>query len=158
MLRGPGLPAYLVLALLLITGSPCARSQEVVHGADSLFVAPTLKIAWAVQKGANEESTFVLLRIANSAGRYRQVSLDGVDLFSTKRKILVSARPLPASLDLTVPRSSFAEYPSCEIHLYREAADQSPSLTVYYLGVPDTTPEFAAAQDAQAYLAKMVEK
>jgi len=158
MLRGPGLPAYLALALLLIAGSPCARSQEVVHGADSLFVAPALKIAWAVQRGANEESTLVLLRIANSAGRYRQVSLDGVEPFSKKRKILVSVRPLPASIELTVPRSSFTEYPSCEIHLYREAAGQSPSLTVYYLGVPDTTPEFATAQDAQAYLAKMFEK
>ena len=159
MRRGLGVPAYLALALLLITGRPCAWSQEVVHGADSLFVAPTLKVAWAVQKGVNEESTFVLLRITNSAGRYRQVRLDGVDPFSKKRKVLVSARPLPASIELTVPRSTFAEYPSCEIHLYREAADdQPPSLTVYYLGVPDTTPEFSTAQDAQTYLAKMVEK
>jgi hypothetical protein len=158
MLRGPGLPAYLALALLLIAGRPCAWSQEVVHGADSVFVAPTVKIAWAIQKGANEESTFVLLQIANSTGHYRQVRLDGVDPFSKKRKVLVSARLLAASIELTVPRSSFAEYPSCEIHLYREAADQSPSLTVYYLGVPDTTPEFATAQDAQTYLAKMFEK
>jgi hypothetical protein len=159
MLRGLWCPAYVTLALLLIAASPCARSQEVVHGADSLFVAPTVRIAWAVQKGASEESTFVLLRIVNTDGRYRQVRLDGVDPFSKNRKVLVTARPLLASIDLTVPRSSFGEYPSCEIHLYREdAGDQAPSLTVYYLGVPDTTPEFATAQDAQAYLAKMVEK
>jgi len=31
-----------------------------------------------------------------------------------------------------------------------------PSLTIYYLGVPDTTPEFKTAQDAEAYLAKML--
>jgi hypothetical protein len=159
MLRGRWRPAYLALALLLIAGSPSTRSQEVIHGADSLFAAPTVKIAWAVQKGASEETTVVLLRIVNSAGRYRQVRLDGVDPFSRNRKVLVSARPLAGSIDLTVPRSSFAEYPSCEIHLFREdAGDQASSLTVYYLGVPDTTPEFATAKDARAYLAEMVEK
>jgi hypothetical protein len=151
--------AYLVLLLLLTVGAPRAWSQEIVHGADSVFVAPTVKVVWVVQKGPNEETSFVLLRIVNSAGRYRRVRLDGVDPFSKNRKVLVSARPLPTSIDLTVPRSSFAEYPSCEIQLYHDdESHQSPSLTVYYLGVPDTTPEFATAHDAQAYLAKMVGK
>jgi len=60
-----------------------------------------------------------------------------------------------------VPRSSFADFPSCEIHLYaRDPAppDEAPTLTVYYLGVPDTTPEFASAQQAQAYLHKVLGK
>ena len=159
MLRGLKLAAYLTLPLLPIVGSPCAQSQEVIHGADSLFVAPSVKIAWAIQKGASEETTFVVLRIVNSAGRYRRVRLDGVDPFSKNRKVLVSVRPLSTSIDLTVPRSSFGEYPSCEIHLFREdPGNQAPSLTVYYLSVPDTTPEFSSARDAQDYLAKMVEK
>jgi hypothetical protein len=36
--------------------------------------------------------------------------------------------------------------------------DEAPSLTVYYLGVPDTTPEFASAREAQAYLLEVVGK
>ena len=161
MLRHLGSVRYLPLALLLMAGNPWAHAEEVVHGADSLFVAPTVKIAWAVHKGAIEEATFVILRIVNSAVQYRRVQLDGVDPFSKTRKVLVSARPLAASIDLTVPRSGFAEFPSCEIHFYgRDAApnDETPSLTVYYLGVPDTTPEFANAQEAQAYLLKVVGK
>jgi hypothetical protein len=161
VLRHLGSTAYLALALLLAAGNSCAHAQEVVHGADSLFVAPTVKIAWAIQKGATEETTFVFMRIVNTAGRYRQVRLDGVDPFSKTRKVLAAVRPLAASIDLSVPRSGFAEFPSCEIHLYaRDAAptDEAPSLTVYYLGVPDTTPEFASAQQAQAYLLNVVGK
>jgi hypothetical protein len=144
---------HFTLALLVTT--QWARSQEVVHGADSLFVAPTVKIAWAVRKGATEEDTIVVLRIGNSAGSYGQVRLVGVDPFSKSRKVLVAAQSLTESIDLTLPRSGFAEFPSCEIHLYaKDIAAEKPSLTVYYLGVPDTTPEFKTAEDAAAYLTK----
>ena len=70
--------------------------------------------------------------------------------------MLLSAHPLGSSIDLFVPPSGFAEFPSCEIHLYRSqaAAADEPTLTIYYLGVPDTTPEFANARDAETYLAK----
>jgi hypothetical protein len=161
VLRRLGSTSYLALALLLAAGSFCAHAQEVVHGADSLFVAPTVKIAWAVHKGATEETTFVIIRIVNTTGHYRQVRLDGVDPFSKNRMVLVSAHPLAASIDLSVPRSGFADFPSSEIHLYAKdpaLLDQPPSLTVYYLGVPDTTPEFANVQEAQAYLLKVVGK
>ena len=146
---------YLALSLVVMAASASARAQEVVHGADSLFVAPTVRIAWAVQKGASEDATTVVIRIVNSAGAYGHVRLDGVDPFSKNRKVLVPVRPLAEQVDLSVPRSGFAEYPSCEIHFYR-AADQAPRLTVYYLGVPDTTPEFPTARAAEAYLAKML--
>jgi hypothetical protein len=147
----------LLLALGMLAGASPTRAQEKVHGADSVFVGPTVKIVWAVQKGASEDTTFVILRVVNRIGQYKQLRLDGVDPFSNKRNVLVSKRPLGASVDLPVPRSSFAHFPSCEIHLYRgEAADdeQVPALTIYYLGVPDTTPEFATASDAKTYLAK----
>jgi len=143
----------LVLALLLC--SPGGWSQEVVHGAHSLFEAPTIKVAWTIRKGAMEEDSTVVLRIVNRTGAYQQVRLDGVDPFSKARRVLVAAHPLDRSIDLSVPRSSFAEFPSCEIHFYaKDATAAAPSLTVYYLGVPDTTPEFKTAQDAEAYLAK----
>ena len=146
----------LALLLTMPAYGTAVSAQEKVHGANSLFVAPTVKVGWVVQKGASEETTLVVLRVVNSAGQYRQVRLDGVDPFSHKRTVLVSAQALGESVDLAVPRSGFAEFPSCEIHLYRSAAvpDAEPNLTIYYLGVPDTTPEFASAREAQAYLAK----
>jgi hypothetical protein len=153
--RGIG---YLTL-LLMIAVIASARAQETVHGADSLFVSPTVKIAWAVQKGASDEATTVVIRVINGTGAYRQVRLDGIDPFSKNRKVLVPIQPIAEQIDLSVPRSAFAEFPSCEVHLYHgdaATADQAPSLIVYYLGVPDTTPEFATAQAMKEYLARML--
>lgn len=147
----------LSLALAMLAANNVVSAHEKVHGANSLFVAPTVKVGWVVQKGASEVSTRVILRVVNSVGQFRQVRLDCVDPFSNNRKVLVPAQALGESIDLSVPRSGFAEFPSCEIHLYRSATaslDERPSLTIYYLGVPDTTPEFASAVDAQAYLAR----
>jgi hypothetical protein len=151
-----GLAALLLMAVAVAP----VRAQEVVHGADSLFVTPAVKIAWAVQKGATDEATAVVIRIVNNAGAYRHVRLDAVDPFSKSRKVLIPAKPLGEHIDLSVPRAGFAEFPSCEIQLYRRAeapfADQAPNLTVYYLGVPDTTPEFPTPQAMEAYFAKML--
>jgi len=148
----------LSLSLAMLAAGTFVDAQEKVHGANSLFVAPTVKVAWVVQKGESEQATLVVMRVVNRFGQYRQVRLDGVDPFSNTRKVLISAQALGESIDLSLPRSGFADFPSCEIHLYRSetaaAAEMEPSLTIYYLGVPDTTPEFASAREAQAYLAK----
>ena len=147
----------LSLSLAMLAASNCLNAQEKVHGANSVFAAPTVKVGWVVQKGSSEESTLVVMRVVNRLGQYRQVRLDGVDPFTNTRKALISPQVLAESIDLSVPRSGFAELPSCEIHLYRSEAasgDEQPSLTIYYLGVPDTTPEFASAREARAYLAK----
>ena len=155
-----GARALWIAVLALVSAPPhAARAQETVHGADSLFVAPTVKIAWAVQKAASEDATTVVIRVVNSAGSYRTVRLDGVDPFSKSRKVLIPVRSIAEYADLTVPRTGFAEHPRCEIHLYRSepaSADQTASLTVYYLGVPDTTPEFRTKEAMDAYLGKMV--
>ena len=155
-----GAARLLALWLLAITMSQSARSQETVHGADSLFVSPTVKVAWAVHKGASEEATTVVIRVVNSADIYRQVRLEGLDPFSKQRRVLVSPQALGRQVDLSVSRALFAEFPSCEIHLFKSHApsrDQPPSLTVFYLGVPDTTPEFPSAPAVDAYLAKMLQ-
>ena len=156
-----GARALWVAVLALVSGSlDPAHAQETVHGADSLFVAPTVKIAWAVQKAASEDATTVVIRVVNSAGSYRSVRMDGVDPFSKSRKVLVPVRSIVEHADLIVPRAGFAEHPSCEIHLYRSepaSADQTASITIYYLGVPDTTPEFPTKEAMDAYLGKIIE-
>lgn len=149
----------LMTVALLAAATASAVAQETVHGADSLFVAPTVRIGWAVLKDANEEATTVVLRIANSGGAYGSVGLDGVDPFSKARKVLVSVRSFGEKADLSVPRAVFAEFPSCEVRLYRAAApsaDQAPALTVFYLGVPDTTPEFTTRGAMDAYLDRIL--
>jgi hypothetical protein len=146
-----------VLALLL--APPPAGAQTRVHGESSLFVAPTVKLAWAIRKGASEETTDVVIRVVN-AGAHAGIRVDGVDPFTQERTVLVAARALGATTDLVIRRARFADHPSAEIHLFAgdaEMAANRPALTVFYLGVPDTTPEFAAAGDAEPYFAQMLQ-
>ena len=124
-----------------------------MHGADSLFVAPTVRIGWAVLKDESEEATTVVLRVANSAAAYAAVSLEGVDPFSKSRKVLLPVQSFGRKVDLVVSRDAFGEFPSCEVHLY---ADQAPTLTVFYPGVPDTTPEFTTRGAMDAYLDRVL--
>jgi hypothetical protein len=145
----------IVLALLAL---PLLAQGEVVHGADSVFASPSVGIVWAVLRGPTEEQTIVVTRIRNSAARYGYVRVEGVDPFTGRRAAVVEGIPVGATADVTSPRSSFADLPRRDIHLYTSEADwraRKPTLTVYYLGVPDTTPEFTSRADLDAYLARI---
>ena len=60
---------------------------------------------------------------------------------------------------MRIPRAQFADTPRTEWQLYAsEAAARAgkPGLVVYYVGIPDTTPEFADAEKLDAFLATRV--
>ncbi len=84
---------------------------------------------------------------------YSHLGAEAVDPFSRTRRGLgpdarVGLAP-PATVEIRERRGAFADYPRLEIHLSRHA---SPALTVYYLGVPDATPEFVSEALLRAYL------
>jgi hypothetical protein len=143
-------------ALVLSPVGTCA--QQVAHGADSLFVSPAVKLAWAVKRGASEAETRVVVRVIADP-TYRFIRLDGIDPFIKDRKVLVAVRPLERKTDISISRASFADHPSTEFHFFASAEDAAankPKLTVFYLGVPDTTPEFAGAAEVETYLDRML--
>ena len=147
-------PTLLLLAALTL---PVLAQGPAVHGADSIFAEHGLGIVWGVLKNDAEERTMVVARVSNPGGRYAYVSVDGVDPFTQRRVAVIEGRPLGTSIDLGMPRASFADLPRREIHLYASAADWRagrPSLTVYYLGVPDSTPEFTTEAALETYLAR----
>lgn len=136
-----------------------AAAQTKVHGADSLFNAPAVKLAWGVLKGKTEADTQVVIRVVNVTDEYRFIRVDGVDPFTKARAVFVEAVTLEKTADISIARSRFADHPSTELHLFREEAAmraQNAALVIYYLGVPDTTPEFATAEAMNAYLNKML--
>lgn len=147
------------LSLALFLTTAIAQAEEVVHGADSLFARTDLKLGWAVDRGASEDKATVVIRLLNIAGVFKSVRVDGVDPFTKDHVVLVEPRPFPTTLDLSILRAKFADHPSAEIHLFAgEGATPAnkPTLTVFYLGVPDTTPELPTAEAARAYLDRMV--
>ena len=143
----------------LFLGSPLnAEPGTRVHGENSIFTSPSVKLGWAVKRGASEAETLVVIRVIAEAG-HGFIRVDGVDPFTKDRKVFVAVRPIEREIDLSIPRANFADHPSTEIHFFASAEDVTANrarLTVFYLGVPDTTPEFAERGQAEDYLDRML--
>ena len=72
---------------------------------------------------------------------------------------LLAATRSAGVIDVRTPRAHFADIPRTELRLYESAAaaqNDVPTLVVFFLGVPDTTPEFATEDKLQAYLSDRV--
>lgn len=147
--------ALLVAALCMPAGAGRVAAQgQKVHGAESIFASDSVAIVWAALKGTTEADTMVVIRIVNKTREYAYVSVEGLHPFTKARTTVVDGLALDEWVDVRSPRPSFVEFPSREIHLYRTAAAwraKSPTLTVYYLSVPDTTPELASEASVLSY-------
>lgn len=151
-LRGLAILAFAAVA-------NAAHAQTVVHGSADAYAAQGVAMAWGVARGASEASASVVVRVVTDASAYPWLSVRGIDPFTKAEQPLERARVVSGTLDVRIPRSQFADTPRTEWSFYpSEAAARagSPSLVVYYLGVPDTTPEFADDARLSAYLADRI--
>jgi hypothetical protein len=160
--RSGAVAARVVLSwVMLLTSGPAAPGQgRQVHGENSSFVGHGVAMAWGVLRGSSEQDTQVILRIALAGAEFAAVSLDGVDPFTQRRQELLGLQPLRKPLDVRTSRGTFADLPRREIHFHaaNDLPAQRPSLTVYFLGLPDTTPEFASEAALQKYLEETLAK
>ncbi len=145
----------ILLALMALAAPGVARAQAPqLHGADTVLIAPTVTIIWGVLRDPKQELALAVARVINSARRYDFVTLEAVDPFSGRRATVAAAVPLNDQAELRSPRGSYADYPRREFHFYRSAADlraKRPLLTVYYVSLPDTTPELRSEAALQAW-------
>ncbi len=138
-----------------------AMPTREVHGAADAFAEPGLALAWGVLRDRDEARTQVVLRIEADPQRYAGLRITGRDPFggaSVERLAPVAlkaaagaAQSTPAVIEVRILRSAFADYPRTELRLTPTTGSVAP-LLVFYLGVPDTTPEFI---DAAALVADM---
>lgn len=156
MLRRSGIAALAFVATLAGTG----RAAEEVHGTSDAFAGNGVAVAWGVLRGASDDDARVVLRIATDTKRYGALAADGVDPFSKQRKPLVNRQPIGATTTVRFLRKQFAEFPRTELQFFKAGETQAltPELVVYYVGVPDTTPEFAAEAALGAYLDERMKK
>lgn len=150
--------AFIWFATLIATPCIAAEPSE-VHGSADAFAAPGAALAWAVLRGANEAGTLVIVRVTLDPGPFASLAVMGRDPFTQSQKLLLSAKPVPGSVDLRVSRAHFADFPRTELRFYDSLSAKDtdpPKLVVFYLGVPDTTPEFASEAALDAYLADRI--
>jgi len=151
----------IVLALLLLPGPALAGDAgRQVHGENSIFAGNGVALAWGVLKAATEEETQAVLRIMPAGGPYTHVSVEGVDPFTRTRREILGGQPLGRQLDVRTSRATFADLPRREIHFYTAEGWRAgqPALSVYFLGLPDTSPEFTSEPALLAYLGDALAK
>jgi hypothetical protein len=136
-----------------------AQAAE-VHGENSRFAGHGVALAWAILKAPVEDQSQVVVRMIPTDARYVTVGVEGVDPFTQARRTILSAQPLGAGLDVRSARGSFADFPRREFHFYLATDWQAkqPGVTIYFMGVPDTAPEFLAEAALSAYLAETIAK
>ncbi|MEP7182618.1 MAG: hypothetical protein ABI886_10550 [Betaproteobacteria bacterium] len=133
-----------------------ADPPRVVHGSADAYAADGVALAWGVLRGASEAATVVVVRIVADPAAFAFLSVVGRDPFTAREQPLLARAPVAGSVELRVPRAHFADFPRTELRFDGPAAAPGASATalvVYYAGVPDTTPEFIAADKLDAYLA-----
>ena len=136
-----------------------ADTPREIHGHSDSFAGNGVAIVWGVLRGATEETTAIVLRVAPDPARYARIAIDGVDPFTQRRQVIVAERPIAGLADVRTPRARFADFPRTELRFYAtgpSSASAPPVITVFYLGVPDTTPEFAGNAGLAASLTERI--
>ena len=131
-----------------------AEAPREVHGMADGFAEAGVAIAWGVVRGASETAT-VAIRVVTDTALYPWVAVEGSDPFTQRQHPLLRPMSSAGLIDVRSPRAHFADFPRTELRFYDSAADAQsgmPKLVVFYLGVPDTTPEFATEDKLDAYL------
>jgi len=149
------------LALVCVAAAPAvaAHPQREIHGMADAYAGQGVALAWAVLRGADEATTVVVVRIVADPELYPIVAATGTNPFSQRTRSLLPGTPNAGSIELRAARAHFADFPRTELRFYATASAAQagmPRLVVYFLGVPDTTPEFAAEANLAAYLADRV--
>ena len=136
--------------------------QTEYHGADSAFEKEGITILWAVLKGPTEESSWVYIKIVNSGKNPFQIfSVEAIDPFSKEKEWVVKGKKLEKENLVRGVRTSFRDKTARRILFYRSEKafeKENPDMAVYYLGVPDTSPEVLSEKEMEDYFEKALER
>ena len=153
---------FLAWIICIVSGMPPAQGQSEYHGADSVFEREGITILWAILKGPTEESSWVYIKIVNSGKSPFQIfSVEAVDPFTKEKEWVVKGKKFEKENLVRGVRTSFRDKTARRILFYRatEAFEkENPDMAVYYLGVPDTSPEVLLEKEMEDYFEKATER
>lgn len=140
-----------IVALGCVLALPAVAADAVreVHGSSDAYAEAGIALAWGVRRGADEATTRVTLRIVADPARYPRVEAAGRDPFTQAERVLLAPTATRGLADLVIPRAHFADFPRTELRFHGTGGT---AVVVYFLGVPDTTPEFASDAALDRYL------
>ena len=145
----------LILGTLLLAAAQANGQGTERHGSSDRFSGESVAIAWGVLRGPDEARTEVRLRVSADPARYTHFAVIGMNPFSREEAVLAAPRPGAPPAIVTLSRARFAQLPRTEVRFFaaeRDAAAGKAALVVFYLGVPDTAPEFDDEGQLTRYL------
>jgi len=145
-----------LLAVPVVAARGADDDAREAHGVGDAYAEPGVAIAWAVLRGPTDAGANVVVRVRADPAPYIMIAARGTNPFSQQQQSLLGTTPLAGSVELRAPRAQFAEFPRTELRFYASTAAaqaDAPARIVFYLGVPDTTPEFLDEAKMEAYLA-----
>ncbi len=148
-----------VFVATLLPSALAAEATRELHGSADAFAVPGVALAWGVQRGATEEATLVVVRVVTDPDVYADIAVTGIDPFTQRRQQRLATTPSAGGVELRTPRAHFAEFPRTEFLFYAPGPmpkSRTASLLVFYVGVPDSTPEFVDAAKLDAYLSARI--
>jgi hypothetical protein len=153
----------LVVWVALVIGKiPPVFGQREFHGADSTFEREGITILWAILKGPTEESSWVYIKIINSEkSPFRIFGVEAVDPFSNEKEWVVKGKKLEKENLVRAVRTSFRDKTARRILFCRNAEafeKENPDMTIYYLSVPDTSPEVLSEKEMEDYFEKALQR
>jgi hypothetical protein len=156
---------FLAVVTALCPGTiPLAAQGAEYHGADSTFQTEGLVLMWAILRGNDEASTQVVLDIVKTsaaAARYRFYSIMVADPFSGESRTEVEAARLEEKNRILRARPDFQIFSNRRILFFEDESSAElnrPQLTVFYQGVPDTSPEFNDLENLEAYFLQVLQR
>jgi len=149
-----------ILALLVAFTLPAALlygETEIVHGADSTFRTDTLGICWGIVKDATSGALQVVTRIQlleQEKNSFRSFAVKAFHPFTETSEWIAPRQSLENTNDIISPREDFKRLGGRQIFFYENATgpeNQPADLIVEYLGIPDTSPQFAGYDELEDY-------
>ena len=159
MTRMVALCVAVAFACFMAAPAESVEGTREVHGSADAFAMPGMALAWAVLRAPKEDDTAVVLRIEADTQTYAWIEVIGKDPFTQREERLQAMTAIGGPFDLKVPRARFADFPRTELRLWQSGVAPTaapPALVIYYLGVPDTTPEVVHGADLDRSLSARI--
>jgi len=137
----------------LVLGATAAQE----HGKTDLYTSDGASLAWAVARGKDEATTFIVIRARFDIGINRYFTATGRDPFTNAERAWTIQSTGTGRADVRIPRAAFVEFPRTELRFYSGSPGAKPRLEVVYHGAPDTAPEFDDPARLDAYLEKRLD-
>jgi len=145
----------LIFISLVLSVVPLYSQDTKYHGADSVFEADDMAVFWAILKGPDVRSSKVYIDIVflnGNESHFKNYQVIASNVFSDEEELVVDLTTLEESNLIVQEDESFSQMSKRRLLFYGpDDPIDKPGMEIYYIGVPDTAPEFRELEQVQAF-------